>query len=357
MIISGRTLGQWFLLGIFAVILYFCFRIMQPFLIPILLALILSTLLAPIYETLARRMRERRSIAAFAVCLGLTVAILLPALFLSISLAREANDAYQQLRDPETLKKITAWLDPGSNPILRRIQPWLPGSWRFENLEISAQLGSQAQRIGVATLGVATTFAAGIFNFLMDYFIMLVVLFFLLRDSAYFAESIRGISPLSKVQENLFVERFRRVARATVLGSLLTALAQGTISGLIFVSLGLPNPILWGALTALLSLVPLIGTALIWIPWTIYLLATGSYVSAVIFVVTQILIVGGVDNFLRPALIEGSVRMHTLVVFFSILGGIGYFGILGMFFGPLVFSIAVAFLEFYFEELPPREAS
>jgi predicted PurR-regulated permease PerM len=350
MLITGKTLGHWALLGIFAVILYFCFRIMQPFLLPIFLALILSTLVDPIYERVVREMKDRRSLAALVVCLGLTVAILLPVIFLSISLAREANDAYQQLRDPETLKRITSWLDPGTNPILARIQPWLPSAWRLENLEISAQLGSQAQRIGVAVLGVATTFAAGVFNFLVDYFIMLVVLFFLLRDADYFAQGVRRISPLSLRQESLFVERIRVVTRATVLGNLLTALAQGTLSGLIFLILGLPNPILWGAVTALLSLVPLVGTALVWVPWTIYLLATGAYVRAVIFLIAQVVIVGGVDNFLRPALIEGKVRMHTLVVFFSILGGIGYFGILGMFFGPLVFSIGVAFLEFYTEE-------
>jgi len=347
MVVSRKTLGQWFLLAIFGVIVYLCFRIVQPFLLPIFLALILSTLLDPVYEALARRTKNRTSLAAVLVCLGLTVAILLPIFFLSISLAREANDAYQYLKDPETVKKLAAWLQPSSNPLLRRIQPWLPSSWRFEDFEIGAQLGSQAQRIGVAVLGVATTFAAGMFNFLMDYFIMLVVLFFLLRDSAYFAERVRSISPLSDTQENMFVERFRMVARATVLGNLLTAVAQGSISGLIFLMLGLPNPILWGALTALLSLVPLIGTAFVWVPWTIYLLAAGSYGRALIFVVSQVVVVGGIDNILRPMLI-GQVRMHTVVVFFSILGGIAYFGILGMFFGPLVFAIAVAFLEFCF---------
>lgn len=345
----GKTLGQWFLYAVFAAVLYFCFRIMQPFLMPILLALILSTLLAPAYGRLAQKLKNRTSLAALLICVALTIAILLPVLFLSISLAREANDAYVHLRDPETLKKITAWLDPGTNPVLRRLQTWLPASMRFENLELTSQLGSQAQRIGVAVLGVATTFAAGVFGFLLDYFIMLVVLFFLLRDSAYFAETVRKLSPLTEDQEKHFVERFRMVSRATVFGNLATALTQGTLSGIIFLVLGLPNPILWGALTALLSLVPVVGTALVWAPWTVYLLAIGSTIKAVIFVVTQVVVVGGIDNVLRPMLIEGHVRMHTLVVFFSILGGIGYFGILGMFLGPLVFAIAIAFFEFYSE--------
>jgi predicted PurR-regulated permease PerM len=176
---------------------------------------------------------------------------------------------------------------------------------------------------------------------------MSVVLFFLLRDFEYFGNMFRAISPLSDQQEQIFVERFRSVTRATVLGNLATAITQGAISGLIFLIVGLSSPILWGSLTALFSLVPMVGTALVWAPWAIYLFATGSPTKAVIFLVLEILVVGGVDNILRPMLIEGSVKMHTLLVFFSILGGITYFGILGMFFGPLIFAIAMTLLEFY----------
>src|SRR5688572_12975906 len=315
---------------------------MQPFLMPIFLALILSTLLAPPYGLLLRKLNGRQSLAALLLCLGLTAAILVPVLFLSISLANEANDAYQQLKDPETLRRIESWLDPTRNTVLRRVMSWLPGSFRLDRLQLASRLGAQAQQIGIAALGVATTFAAGVFNFLMDYFIMAVVLFFLLRDSAYFAEHIRTISPLSDEQEGTFVNTFRVVTRATVIGNLATALAQGTVSGVIFLILGLPNPILWGALTALLSLVPLVGTALVWVPWTIYLFAVGSPGKAVIFLVVQIVVVGGIDNVLRPMLMEGGVKMHTLVIFFSILGGIAYFGILGMFIGPLVFAMGIA---------------
>ena len=347
MFLGGKSLGQWFLYALFALVLYFCFRIMQPFLMPILLALILSTLLAPLYDRLAASLKNRKGLAALLMCLALTVAIGLPILLLSISVAREANDVYERVKDPETAKKIGSWLNPATNPILKRIQPRLPASWNFDELEITSRLGSQAQRIGVAVLSFATTLAAGAFNFLLDYFIMLVVLFFLLRDSDYFAATARRFSPLSETGENHFVQTFREVSRATVVGNLLTAIAQGTISGLIFLILGLPNPILWGALTALLSLVPVVGTALIWVPWMIYLFASGANVKAVIFLITQVVVVGGIDNILRPLLIEGQMKMHTLVVFFSILGGIGYFGILGMFLGPLVFAIAVSFFEFY----------
>jgi predicted PurR-regulated permease PerM len=348
MVITGKTVGQWLLLAMLATVLYFCFRIMQRFLMPTFLALILSTLLAPVYRLVANKLSGRRSLAALTVCIGLTISILVPVVFLSISLAGEANDAFQRLKDPESLKKIEAWLDPsGGNPTIRRINSWLPSSVRLGNLQLGARISAQAQQIGMAALAVATTFAAGVFSFLMDFFIMLVVLFFLLRDSAQFAESFRVISPLSEEQEKLFVDRFRMVTRATVLANLVTALTQGAASSVIFLSLGLPNPLLWGSLTALFSLVPVVGTALIWLPWTIYLFAVGSHAKAIIFLILEVVVVGSVDNILRPLLMGSGVKMHTLMIFFSILGGIGYFGILGMFFGPLLFAIAIALIEFY----------
>jgi predicted PurR-regulated permease PerM len=346
---SSKKVGDWVLFGSLIIILYFCYRILEPFILPIFIALILSTLLAPVYTMLEKRLKGRRSLAALLVCVGLALTILVPLILLSVSLANEANDAYQKVKDPETLRTIEAWLQPGT--LLTRVQSWLPASIRLDTLELSSRLSEQAQHLGVAILAVATTFATGIFSVLADYFIMSVVLFFLLRDFEYFGNSIRLISPLSEEQEELFVARFRDVTRATVLGNLATALVQGALSGVIFFFIGLPSPVLWGALTALLSLVPMVGTALVWVPWSIYLFAIGSPVRAVIFLVLQIVGVGGIDNILKPKLIEGKVKMHALLIFFSILGGISYFGILGMFFGPLIFAIAVTLLEFYV--IPP----
>jgi predicted PurR-regulated permease PerM len=266
---------------------------------------------------------------------------------LSVSLAHEANDVYTRLRDPEMSSRMQQWLNPGSNPAMARIQSWLPASLRFEDLDFGSRIGTKTQEILGGLLAFTAALAAGAFNFLANYITMVVVLFFLLRDSNYFAERIREISPLSDAEENMFVDRFRTVARATVIGTLATSAAQGALSGIIFMIMGLPNPILWGSLTALLSLVPMAGTALVWLPWTIYLFATGSTARAIVFLALQLVFVGGADNVLRPLLIEGRMKMHTLVIFFSILGGISYFGILGIFIGPLVFAIAIAFLEFY----------
>jgi len=353
--INTKTLGQWALFGSFGVILYYCFRIMEPFLMPIFLALILSTLLAPLYNSINKRLNSRPGLSALLVCLGLTLAIVLPILVLSVSLARQANDVYTTFQDPEMSSKVQLWLNPNSNPAVAKIQSWLPQAMRFKDFDIGAKIGAKAQEIIAGLLAFTAALAAGAFNFLANYITMVVVLFFLLRDSSYFAERVRQISPLSDTEENIFVDRFRTVARATVVGTLATSAAQGALSGVIFLVMGLPNAILWGCLTALLSLVPMAGTALVWLPWTIYLLLTGSVVRAIIFLALQLIFVGGADNVLRPLLMEGKMNMHTLVIFFSILGGISYFGILGIFIGPLVFAIAIAFLEFYGSHDKPSE--
>ena len=160
MLIARKAIGQWLLWGVLGIVLYFCFRIMQPFLMPIFLALILSTLLAPVYDLLLKKLKGRQSLTALIVCLGLTAAILVPVIFLSISLANQATEAYDQVKDPETLRKIESWMDPTSNPIVSRVTSWLPESIRLEDLKLASRIGAQAQQIGIGALGVATTFAA-----------------------------------------------------------------------------------------------------------------------------------------------------------------------------------------------------
>src|SRR5205823_2119808 len=135
------------------------------------------------------------------------------------------------------------------------------------------------------------------------------------------------IIPLSNEQEDIFVDRFRTVTRAIVLGSLATSLTQGTVSAMTFLLLGLANPILWGVLLSLLSLIPVFGAALVWVPWTTYLFLIGAPTKAIILLVVQIVVVGSVDNILRPLFITSGAKMHTLLTFFSILGGVAYFGV------------------------------
>ena len=172
-------------------------------------------------------------------------------------------------------------------------------------------------------------------------------MFFLFRDGPTLVDKIRRWIPLSLRYQEQIVRKFQEVSNATVIGSLTTAIAQGIAGGITFFLVGIPNIIFWGTLIALFSLVPLFGTAIVWLPWTLYLLAIGKNLHAFILVVLSIVFVGGIDNILRPILIEGKTKMHTLLIFFSIMGGISYFGIVGLLVGPIIMALGLTFLDLY----------
>jgi predicted PurR-regulated permease PerM len=352
-VFTSRTFANVFLLAIFVIVLYLIFRILQPFLLPIFLAVVLFTLLDPLNQKLLVKLHGKASLSALAICVGLTILLVVPLVLLSIALARQAGELYNLLRDPNTLSKLQAWADPATNPRIAQIERLLPES--ITTADIWPKISEQAQGVGLALLGGITAIIGKIFSFIVDYIIVFFGLFFLLRDSSYFAAALRRISPLDDRDELMFVETFRSMTNATVVGTLLTAAAQGLISGLIYLILGVPNAVLWGTLTGLTSLVPVVGTAAVWIPITLFLFFTGEPYRALFVLILQAVVVGSVDNFLRPFLIEGHVKMHTLLIFFSILGGIGYFGFFGVILGPLVFAIGLSFFQLYLAK--PEEIS
>jgi predicted PurR-regulated permease PerM len=350
---ANRKFGNVVLLAAFGGVLFVIFRILQPFLTSIFLTVVLFSLLAPLNDHLVVRFNGRRNLAALAVCLGLTMVLVLPLVVLAIAAARQAGGVYAAMQDPQSIAWLQSWANPANNRYLARIDGLLPGSLHIG--DIWTKIADQAQSVAAAGFGVLLTVLSGILDFAVSYFIVFFGLFFLLRDSEYFASCARKISPLADKHERIFVERFRQVTQATVLGTVVTAAVQGTASGLIFVGLGVQNALLWGSLTGLFSLVPLVGAAVIWLPWSAYLMLIGSPYKAILLVVLQIVVVGSVDNILRPILIEGRVKMHTLLVFLSILGGINYFGILGMILGPLVFAMGLALFDFYLLDRPDSD--
>src|SRR5579884_3421919 len=222
---TRTTFTNVFLLGTFAIVLYLMFRILQPFLLPIFLTVVIFTLLSPVHQKLLRRLNRSPNISALLICLGLTVLLVVPLVLLVAALARQAGDLYTFLRDPATLPRMRAWADPNTNAWVSRLQGLLPESVTID--DIWAKMAEEARSLGLAVLGGMTALLGRLFSFIIDYFIIFFGLFYLLRDSNYFADALRRISPLSEREETMFVETFRDVASASVVGTLLTAAAQG----------------------------------------------------------------------------------------------------------------------------------
>ena len=342
-----RRFLRLFLIAPSLLVLYFVFHIFQPFLMPIFMATILACLCFPAFHWVNMRLSGHANLAALVTCLAVTALIIVPFAGLAIMLASEAALAYQQLQTAVEQGKIREMMSLREQPYLGWALEQVDGYVDLDRVDIVESLVSLLQTVSLGALRHSTAVFSGIAHVLTSFLIMIVTMFFLFRDGPALFEQIRGWTPLSERYERQIVQKFQEISSATVIGSLVTAVAQGVAGGITFFLVGIPNIIFWGTLTALFSLVPLVGTAIVWLPWALYLLAVGKTVQALILIGLSIVFVGGIDNVLRPALIQGKTRMHTMLIFFSIMGGISYFGIAGMVVGPIMVALGLTFLELY----------
>jgi predicted PurR-regulated permease PerM len=204
--------------------------------------------------------------------------------------------------------------------------------------KLSAGLTAGSQYIATQALNIGHS----TFDFIVSLFVMLYLLFFLLRDEKALSKRIMESIPLRAEQRQAFLLKFTTVIRATVKGDMLVALLQGTLGGLMFWFLGIGAPILWGVIMAFFSLLPAIGAGLIWIPVAVYLLATGAIWQGVTLIMFGALVIGLVDNFLRPILVGKDTKMPEFVVLISTLGGIVTFGLNGLVIGPVIAAMFIA---------------
>jgi len=339
--------GRLLLLVASAVVLYFSFRIFQPFLLSISLAAILASLTYPIFEWSSKKLNGKSSLAALLTVFWVTVSLIVPFVLLVFLAAGEVTNVYGQVQEKLQTGELEKFVAMLSDSQLRFLFEWTDPYVDIKEINLAASLTATLQQMSLVLLRYSTSLLSGFFQTIMHFLIMLVTLFFLFRDGESLRERIHTLIPISPTYEQQIVDKFRVVATATVLGNLLTAVAQGVAGGLVYWALGIPNPLFWSFATALFSMVPVVGTAIIWVPWSIYFLLTGLLSQGVILIFLSFFVVGMIDNLIRPLFIEGRAKMNTLMVFLSIMGGISYFGVLGMIFGPIIVAVGITFLELY----------
>ncbi|MDW3189098.1 AI-2E family transporter, partial [Vibrio sp. Vb0932] len=220
---------------------------------------------------------------------------------------------------------------------------------KIEPKAIAEKIGQFATTFGSNLVAISAKILGDATNFLMDFFLMLFVLFFLLRDHDKIISAIRHILPLSRSQEDRILTEIEQVSKSAVMGSFLTAIAQGLAGGIGMWLAGFPG-LFWGTMMGFASFIPVVGTALIWIPAAAYLFLTGDMTWAIFLTAWSVVIVGSIDNLLRPLLMQGSAGMNTLMIFFSLLGGLHLFGLIGLIYGPLIFAVTMVLFNIYEEE-------
>jgi len=314
--------------------------ILWPFYGAVLWGTVFAILFAPLNRRLTRLMRQRRNLAALATVLIILVMVILPLTLVIASLVEEATGVYQKIQSGELnfgrfFQQIFEALPSWAVTLLSRFELTNLGAVQ-ERLSAGLMKGSQFLAAQALAIGQNT------FNFLVSLFVMLYLLFFLLRDGEELARRIKDAIPLQTEQQQQLLNKFIIVIRATVKGSIVVAVLQGALGGLIFWFLGISAPLLWAVLMAILSLLPAVGAGLVWLPVAIYLLATGNLWQGVVLIAFGVLVIGLVDNVLRPILVGKDTKMPDYVALISTLGGIAIFGINGFVIGPVIAAMFMA---------------
>jgi predicted PurR-regulated permease PerM len=314
----------------------------DQFLMAIFLAGLFSALARPVYRYLKYRFGGRRHLASVTTMLLMIVVVLIPLMFLIGIIVGQAIDVGQTATPwvkqyIEQPGKLTEYLQ--HLPFYEQVLPY-----RETILAKAGQLVGSISQMIANGLSSATL---GTVNFLFMMFVFLYTMYFLQMDGPKLIRKILYYLPLGSEDENLMLEKFTSVTRATLKGSLFIGVLQGVLAGVAFWVAGIDNSVFWGTVMAVLSIIPSIGSALIWGPACVILMMQGSVAAGVGLLIFCAVVVGSLDNLLRPILVGKDTRLHELMIFFGTLGGIMMFGISGIFIGPLIASLFVTVWELY----------
>jgi predicted PurR-regulated permease PerM len=321
--------------------------------VPIVWAAILAMLFFPLYTIVLRWCGGRETVAAITLTLFITLAIVLPTISLSSIITREAASLYERLSTYVSSGELNADVQRVRDSRLGRLVDRLD---RYE-IDWGAAARSSVDTASALIVTQVTSVARNVAVFLFDFTIMLFTLFFLFRDGERMYRSLRDVIPMDPAHKDAIFSVLYQTLSAVTQGMVGTALAQGVLTWVALWALGLPYTAFLGVLAGVLSLVPFVGAAGVWIPCTIYLAATGDVVRAVILLVYGSIVISMVDNVLRPLLIGGQTRLPTLFLFFGILGGVQVYGVIGLFLGPVLLAIVFAFVRIYQEQFATIETS
>ncbi len=319
--------------------------ILAPFFGTILWSAIIALMFAPVYRRLLARMNRRRTLAALATLMIAVVIVIVPFALLTASLANEAATVYKHIESGEWnvalyFHRVFDALPDSVMALLDRF-----GMADFPTLQkrLTAGLAQASQFVATNALSIGQNS----FGFVASLFITLYLAFFLIRDGESVARTLRQAIPLAPEHKRELLAKFATVIRATVKGGLLVAAIQGALGGIAFWFLGVNAALLWAVLMAFLSLLPAVGAGLVWVPVAIYLFVTGAIWQSVALVAWGVLVIGLIDNLLRPVLVGKDTGMPDYVVMITTLGGMAVFGINGFVVGPVIAAMFFAVWHIY----------
>jgi predicted PurR-regulated permease PerM len=335
-----------FLLALTSVSLFLCYLLFKPFISPLLSATVIAIVFYPVHARVQRRIR-RPSLAALITTLLVILVFVAPAALVLFGVKRELADLYALL-DQKTSE--SGGFSEFLSGVLDRPMAWIGRYVDVSQIDARAELVNRLRDLSAVLVSRGWMIVGGLGSFILNSAIALFTLFFLFREGRALRRRIAALLPLNSAQVERLFSGIENTVLGTVYGGLIVAAVQGAMVGIALWVLGLDSPLFWGLVAALFALLPLVGTAVVWVPAAIYLVASGSWLKGLILVGWGALVVGTVDNILRPILIRGRVQMHPLLIFFSVFGGVSVFGFLGLFIGPVILALTTTSLAMLREE-------
>jgi predicted PurR-regulated permease PerM len=342
---EDRKLSRYFFVAVLIGTAVLFFRMVRLFLLPVLLAAVFVTLFYPLYEWLLKTLRGRKTLASFLCCLLLLLVLVVPLYLVAEMVTREAIDFYRsaQANFGDIGQKLQASL-------LRLRDLPLARDLELDRIDWSSTLRNTASSAGSLVATVINKTSRGTIQVLILLFITLFTMFYFFRDGRDLLRRVRALIPLDREYKNAIATRFSAVARATVKGTLVIALVQGTLSGLTLWIFGVGSPFLWGVVATFLAVIPLMGSWLVLYPAALFQILTGHLWQGIGILLVTVIVIVNIDNLLRPRLVGQETGMHDLMVFFSTLGGISMFGPMGFIVGPMIAALFLSLLDIYSAE-------
>ncbi|HYL36274.1 MAG TPA: AI-2E family transporter [Bryobacteraceae bacterium] len=318
-------------------VVYLCWRIVAPFLPALCWAFALALIAGPIYSWLVGRALPR-SLAALIIISLVMVVVIGPAIVLAGALAKEASDVVNRVASDAGMKSVRDGIENSTlaGPAFR---------WLDSRYDLPKEALQMARSVAGWVSATVSSMLAGSIWLLTQITVTMFVLFYFLRDGQTIRRKVRSVIPLSAADTDLLFERIAQTIRVSLGGKIVVAAIQGTLGGLMFSWLGLPAPVFWGSMMAVLSILPVIGAFVVWLPAAIAFALQGDWQHALILAGWGVLIIHPVDNILGPMLVGSALRMHTLLMFFSIIGGLAAFGASGVVLGPVTIAVAAGLME------------
>ncbi|HNW61089.1 MAG TPA: AI-2E family transporter [bacterium] len=343
---AGRMdFNQYFLLFSLLAVLVLFFLMIKSFMVPIIVAAVFATLFHSMYLRLVRWTRGRKGIAAILACLILLLVLLIPLYVLFNVIINQASSLYDSIGPA-----IEEFFTSGTFTPEALTRHPLAVKLKLDQIDWQATIKEGITTISAYAGKAINATSRSTFAFLTNLLMIFFTMFYFFRDGEGIVQQIMAFLPLEEEYKRQIITRFDATSRATIKGSVILGAIQGILGGITLWIFGFNAAVMWGMVMVILSLLPMVGAYLILIPAAIYDIAMGNTGSGIAIIVISVVVISNVDNLLRPRLVGRDVGMHDLMVFFSTLGGIGFFGALGFIIGPVVASLLITLLDIYSAE-------